>query len=120
MMKKQGGFSISDFLKTTVVVVVVIVLAVKLVPPYTEYGAIKRDLTEIVNDPDMADASPSEIRSAFAKKALIDDVKSVSADDIMIDRGPFQLRVKYGVKVPLVANVSVYFDFEIKAVKGSK
>ncbi len=119
-MKQQLGFSLSGFLTVAAILVVASLLAMKLVPPYTEYSTIQRDMTEIVNDPGMANASGPEIREAFSKKTAVDDVKSVSAEDIEIDREPFQLHVKYGVKIPLAANISVYLDFEAKAVKGSK
>lgn len=121
-MKWQRGLSLTGFLVTAVALIAAVLLVLKFVPPYTEYDLIKRDLTEIVNNPEMANSAGPEIRDAFAKKASIDEIKSISANDIKIDRdnGPFQLGVKYGVKVPLVANVSLWFDFDIKVTrKGS-
>ncbi|MHB1300339.1 MAG: DUF4845 domain-containing protein [Burkholderiales bacterium] len=119
-MKKQSGITLSGFLMASAIVIVAALLAVKIIPAYTEYESIKRDMTEIVNNPDMADASDLEIRDAFAKKASVDDVTSVTAQDIQIDRDPFQLHVKYVVNVPLVTNFGLHFDFEVKAIKGAK
>lgn len=119
-MDRQNGFSFSGFMTAAVVVILLTIPVFKLVPPYIEYNAIKTDMNEIVNDPDMASASGPEIRSAFAKKAIVDGIKSVTAEDLDIDRDPLRLHVKYHVKVPMVANFGVYFDFDIVAARHSK
>lgn len=119
-MNNQRGVSFFGFLVVCGFLIVISILATKLVPAYTEYSNIKRDLTEIANDPDMADASDMEIRDAFAKKASVDDVTAVTAGDIGIERDPLKLHVKYAVDMPIVANFALHLNFEVKAVKGSK
>lgn len=118
-MNRQRGVSLTGFLVVCVILVVVSVLAMKIVPAYTEYDTIKRDLTEIANNPDMANASDEDIRDAFAKKASIDDVTAVSAQDIDIEREPLKLHVKYSVDMPIVSNFTLHLNFEVNA-KGSK
>ncbi len=118
-MRRQLGVSITGFLVICGILVVVSVLAMKVVPAYTEYENIKRDLTEIAHNPDMADASDDDIRDAFTKKASVDDVTSITAQDIDITREPLKLHVKYGVDMPIVANFTLHLNFEVNA-KGSK
>ncbi len=119
-MGRQEGFSFSGFLTAAVFVMIAAVVVFKLIPPYLEYRAIRQDMKEVVDNPDLANASGPEIRDAFAKKALVDGIKSISAEDLKIERNPFGLHVKYEAKVPLVANLGAYFDFDIEAVKGEK
>lgn len=117
-MGGQKGFSFSGFLTAAVVVIIAAVLLVKFIPIYTEYHAIRKDMKEIVNNPDLANASGPEIRYAFSKKAVVDDIKSVNAEDLDIARDPLRLHVKYEVRVPLFAGLGVYADLDIKAARG--
>ena len=119
-MGRQEGFSFSGFLTAAVFVMIAAVVVFKLIPPYLEYRAIRQDMKEIVNDPDLAYAAGPEVRNAFARKAEVDDIRSISAEDLEIKRDPFRLHVKYGVKVPLIAGFGVYFDYDIEEVKGAK
>ncbi len=117
-MNGERGFSYSGFLGATIVLIVVAMLGYKFIVPYTEYRTIVNDMKEVVNNPDLADASGPEIRNAFAKKALIDDIQSVSAEDLEIKKDPLSLHVKYEKKVPVFDGIGFYLDFDAEAVKG--
>ena len=117
-MGRQEGFSFSGFLATAVLVAIAAVVFLEVIPPYLEYRTIRKDMKEVVENPDLSNAASPEIREAFSKKALIDGIKSVSAEDLEIKRAPFRLHVDYDAKVPLVLNFGAYFDFDITVVKG--
>lgn len=119
-MNRQRGEGILGVLSMVASAVVVVVLAIKLIPAYTEYSDIKRELSEIARDPDLSNASGPEIRNAFSKKASIDNVSSISASDLEIDRNPFRLHVKYTVKIPVVANYGIYVDYDVTATNEGK
>lgn len=118
-MKRQRGVSLTGFLAVCAILVVVGIFAMKLIPAYTDYSTIKRDMTEVAHNPGMADASDDEIRDAFTKKASIDDITAITADDIDISRDPLKLHVKYGVDMPIVSNFSLHLNFEVNA-EGSR
>lgn len=118
-MNRQHGVSLTGFLVVCGILVVVSALAMRVVPVYTEYNTIKRDLTEIANNPDMVSASDGDIRDAFTKKASVDNVTAITAQDIDIEREPLKLHVKYGVDMPIVSNFTLHLNFEVNA-KGSK
>jgi len=111
---KQQGVSLSGLLIWSVIIVLVAILGMRLVPSFIEYAAIKRALIATASDPGLQNARASEFRLAFDKRAAIDEIKSVSGRDIVINRQNAQvmLSVSYTVKKPLFANVSLLIDFE--------
>jgi hypothetical protein len=50
---------------------------------------------------------------AWAARATVDDVRSLSGDAIEYEKGPdgWQISANYSVKVPLFRNVAACFDF---------
>jgi hypothetical protein len=111
---KQQGVSLSGLLIWSVIIVLVAILGMRLVPSFIEYAAIKRALMATASDPDLQNAAARELRLAFDKRAAIDEIKSVSGRDIVINKQNTQvmLSVSYAVKKPLFANVSLLIDFE--------
>ncbi|MDZ4200970.1 MAG: DUF4845 domain-containing protein [Gallionella sp.] len=113
MPATQRGLSFSGFLVGAVILVLVSILGMKLIPVYMEDKTVKSMLVEIANDPDMQKANPRDIKMSFVKRASIDNVKVLSADDIEISKegDTLVLSAEYAVKIALVGNVSLYLEF---------
>tara|TARA_R110002073_G_scaffold167057_8_gene323678 strand:+ start:2531 stop:2905 length:375 start_codon:yes stop_codon:yes gene_type:complete len=115
-MQKQKGVSMSGLLMWSVIIFLVAILGMKLTPAYLEYASINKVLKAISSDPSLQTAQPSEIRQSFMKRAQIDNISVISAKEIKIKKGkgkgPKTLSADYSVKIPLVANISLYIDFE--------
>ncbi|MFZ5530817.1 MAG: DUF4845 domain-containing protein [Pseudomonadota bacterium] len=109
--------SLSTLLLLSIVLVVVSILGLRLVPPYIEYLSIQKVLTEVVNDPDARSGPPQNVRMAFSKRATINNITVINANDLAISRdgGELVLSVSYPVKVEMVGNISVCIDFEATA-----
>jgi len=86
----------------------------KLAPAYIEYSSIKKNLTAIVKDTNLQNVDLNQIRLSFNKRAQIDNIKTISGQDIKINRenGHIILSVKYTTKIPLISNISLNIDFE--------
>ena len=112
-MKSQRGLSFSGFLLGAFLLVLASVVGLKLVPVYMQNSEINKIFAAISSDPDMQKASVREIRASFEKRASIDNVTAIKAEDIEIqmDSGHPVLSASYAVKVPLVANISLYIEF---------
>jgi hypothetical protein len=84
------------------------------VPVYLEYTAIKKNLTAIAQDPNLQQADLNQIRLSFSKRAQVDSIKSISGQDIKINKenNRIILSAKYTAKIPLVENISLNIDFE--------
>jgi hypothetical protein len=89
-------------------------LAMKALPPWIEYGNLVKAVKGTAADSSLKDATVAKVRDAFSRRADMDDVKSVTAQDLEITKegGELVISFKYEKKVPLFSNVSLVFDFE--------
>ncbi|HCI14087.1 MAG TPA: DUF4845 domain-containing protein [Gallionellaceae bacterium] len=113
MPAKQRGLSFSGFLFGAVVLIMVSIVGLKLIPAYMENATIKNLFVTIASDPEMQGATAGAIKMSYSKRASIENVQAITADDIDIEKadGDLVLSASYAVKVPLVANISLYLDF---------
>lgn len=112
-LQQQKGVTLSGLLMWSAILIMIVLLGMKLAPVYLEYAAIQKSFTEIANDSTLKNASPSEIRLFFNKRANINDIDVISGRDIRIskDKGRMILKADYSVTVPLFANISILIDF---------
>lgn len=118
-MQKQYGLSLSGLLLWSVILVIGAVTAMKIVPAYTEFALVKKALVSVAKNPELKDGPVSQIRAAFDKQATIDNIKVIAGKDIEVshESGQPVLAVNYPVKIPLVANASLYIDFSAASNK---
>ena len=113
-MKKQRGMTFLGVVLMVAAIVFVAVILLKLSPAYLEYISVKRTLTSIASDPGFTNMGKNEIMTAFERRAQVDDIKSIKAEDLEIlkeDGGKPTVSAEYQVVVPLMANVSALLDF---------
>jgi len=115
----QRGLSFSGFIFGAFILVFASIIGLKLIPNYMQDATIKNLFVAIANDPEMQKASPGTIRMSFIKRASVDNITAVKAEDIEIanDAGRLVLSASYAVKVPLVGNASLYLDFNPSSAK---
>jgi len=113
MPARQRGLSFSGFMFGAFILVLASISGLKLIPAYMEDAKIKNLFVAIATDPEMQRATPRDIRMSFMKRASIDNITAVKADDIEIASGGgrLELSASYAIKVPLVANASLYLEF---------
>lgn len=112
-LQQQKGVTLSGLLMWSVILIMIVVLGMKLTPVFLEYVAIQKSFAAIVNDSTLKNASPSEIRLSFNKRANINDIDVISGRDIKIskEKGRLILQADYSVIIPFFANVSILIDF---------
>lgn len=107
------------FIFLAAIVGFVLFTSFRCVPAWTEYFGLKKVLQGTANEFGV-DASTPSIRSAFDRRASIDDLPVKGTDlDIRKDNGRISLAVQYARKVPVAGNMSLLFDFEASAT-GNK
>lgn len=113
MPSQQRGITLGGFIMLAVLLVVVSIFGLKLIPAYMQNAQIKNIFNTIVHDPEMQKATAHDIKVSFDKRADIDDIKVIKADDITIamDQGRLVLSASYSVKIRLAGNVSLYLEF---------
>ncbi len=114
MLQKQKGVSLSGLLVWSVILIFIAISGLRIIPAYIEYSTIKKNLTAIVKETDSQNMDLNQIRLSFSKRAQIDNIKSVSGQDIKINRenGQIVLSAGYTTKIPLISNISLNIDFE--------
>lgn len=119
MPATQNGLSFVGFIFAAILVVLVGISALKLIPAYVQNAQIKTIFVAIANDPGMQGADIPAIRVAFDKRASIDNVNAIKAEDIKIVNvgNKLVLSADYFVMLPLVGNVSLYLEFNPTSAK---
>ncbi len=113
-MKFQRGISLNALVLGGAVLALISLLVMKSLPPWIEYGNLTKAVKGTASDASLKDAPMPKVRAAFERRADMDDVKSIRAQDLDITKegGELVISFKYEKKVPLFANVSLVFDFE--------
>jgi hypothetical protein len=109
----QRGLSLGGFVFGAFLLVVVSIFGIKLIPSFIQNAQIKKVFNEIVRDPNMAKASPREIKNSFGLRASIDAITVIKSEDIEIASGDgrLELSANYSVKLPLFGNASIVLEF---------
>ncbi len=117
-MKRQQGVTFVGMIFIAVLIIMGAIIALKLVPAYIEYATVVRHLREIANSPD-ARGSPRDIQVQFSKRAQIDNIRAVTAEDIDVTRDgdSVVLTASYQTRVKLFGNLSACIDFEARSSK---
>ncbi|MBI5429353.1 MAG: DUF4845 domain-containing protein [Nitrosomonadales bacterium] len=119
MLSHQRGMSFGGFIFAAFLFVLLSITGIKLIPAYIQDAKIKNVFTSIARDPDMQKASPYQIKESFEKHSSVEDITAISASDIEIstEDGVPYLSASYAVKVPVVANISFYLEFNPSSAK---
>lgn len=114
MRQKQKGISLPGLLVWAVILILIAISSLKIAPAYIEFSTIKKNLSAIVKDMNAQSADLNQIRMSFNKRAQIDNIKSINAQDIKINKenGRIVLSASYTVRIPLVSNISLTIDFD--------
>jgi hypothetical protein len=112
-MRRQKGVTITGMLMVSIVLVIVLILAFKVVPFYLEYNTIKKNFRAMAEDPALQKVSVGDMRRSWDARTIVDDVKSLSPQDIDYNRDAsgWTITADYSVKVPLFQSINLCMDF---------
>ena len=119
IVNRQRGVSLSGLLVWSVILILAAIAGMKVIPAYVQDAEIKSILSTIVNDAEMQGAQSKDIRESFSKRAMMNNINVVTANDIEIvkDARGLSLSISYQVKIPLVGNASLLLEFNPSSVK---
>lgn len=119
MMNRQRGLSLSGLLFVAVVLIFAAVGAMKLIPAYMQSAQVQNVFDAIVQDPEMQKASVRDIRMSYIKRASINDITAVKAEDVEVekDANGISLSTSYTVKIPVAGNAILLLEFNIRSPK---
>ena len=113
MKRTQRGMTLVGFIIVLAVVGVFAYIAMKLVPMYSEYYAVKQALKGLQQEPGIANRDPAKIQDLFFRRLYISYAENVKPEHVKIERvdGGWNMRVDYEVRKPLMANLDVVGKF---------
>ncbi len=113
MAIRQRGVSLSGLLIWVMLLIFAGIGAMKLIPAYIQNAEIKGILHTIAHDPEMLSAPASTIRESFGKRAMMNNISVVTAEniDIVKNSGGLSLSINYSMKIPLAGNASLLIEF---------
>jgi hypothetical protein len=116
-MNKHRGISLIGLLITSGVLVFFALMGFKLMPSYLEYFTVKRVVADIANSPEVRGGSLHDVQAAFARRAQIDNITSVTANELEVTKTGegFEIAVSWAARVPLFGNLNACIDFEVKS-----
>ncbi|MFA7607357.1 MAG: DUF4845 domain-containing protein [Rhodocyclaceae bacterium] len=116
MKHSQRGVSLVGLVIIASLLGFVLLVGFRCVPAINEYMAVQRIVKAVAEEGDNG-ASMTELRRSFDHRAQIDNVSTIGGKDLDIYKqgGKVVVEAKYGRKVPIAANVSLFFDFHAKS-----
>lgn len=116
--QRQRGLTIIGFVLVAVVVGIFVVVGARMVPAYIEYYSVQKSIEKSLYDA-RDPGSIGEVRRTFEKYLATDYIESVRPSDLEMTKEGNQTTVSVAWTriLPLVANVSLYIEFEAKATR---
>jgi hypothetical protein len=112
-IKRQKGATFLGMAIIAGILICAAIIGMKMAPAYIEFMSVKKVL-RAMNQDSLSSMSKKEIKDSYVRRASIDDISSVTPDDLVIEKdesGSTVVSVQYRVIKPLVGNVSVILDF---------
>ena len=113
MKRTQSGMTLIGFVVVLAVVGLFAFVAMKLVPMYSEYYAVKQALKGLAAEPGIADQDPAKIQDSFFRRLYISYAEDVKPEHVKIKRidAGWQMDVNYEVRKPIISNLDVVGKF---------
>lgn len=113
-MKRQRGVTFVGMVFIAGLIVFGAIIGIKLVPAYIEYATVTNHLRELAKGPEGRSGNNADIIVAFRKRAQVDDIRVVGAEDLAIEREGNEavITASYSTKIKLFGNLSACIDFE--------
>ncbi len=121
--RRQQGIGFIGLSFVVIVVGAVVLLGFRLLPAYLQFLTVKTALKEVAGNPELKSAGVAEIRSAFDKRAIVNDIKVIGSQDLDIEKdgdGGFTVSANYSQQIPLFQNVSACIDFSTTSSTSGK
>lgn len=106
---RQSGMTMAGTMVVLVAILVLGIIGFKTAPAYAEFYTIK-DIVASLNE--SSDKTRSGIKETFQKRAQIDNITSMSGDDLVMKEGV--ISAEYEKVIPLFGNMSLLLEFDTK------
>ena len=116
--RQQQGITVITLVFVLVLVAFFTLILLRLAPIYIEHYKVVSHLENLAREAGVRKFTDKEVKDTLLKRYDIDDVDSVTVDDIFIerpDRSTLILAVEYEVRVRALGNVDMFVSFSDEA-----
>lgn len=108
-LQRQRGVSLSGLLVVVAALAIVGILAMKIVPTYTEYLSAK----DAIVAAKATNGTVSEVKGAFVRAADVNNIRSIKSSDLVIEKvdGQTEVSFDYDAEVALLSNVKLVIRY---------
>lgn len=112
-LQRQRGIGFIGLVFVFAVCGVVLLLGLKLVPVYLEMFSVKKVIAAMASSEEVKSGTVADIRKSFDRRAVIDNIKAVSGEDLEISKegGDTVVTAVWQQKVPLFTGYTLVVDF---------
>jgi hypothetical protein len=116
-MKYQRGFTLGGVFFFMILVGFFAYGAARILPAYMDYWVVQKVLKNALSQPDVANLKERNIRDKFTKEMSLNNVKVVSAEDLVFEpiANGMKVSVDFSVKKPFMGPVNLCMDFHAEA-----
>ncbi len=110
---QQRGIGFIGLIFIFAVIGCVTLLGLKLIPAYIEYYSVKKVIAAMASSEEVKSGTVLEIRKSFDRRATIDNINVIKADDLEISKEGNDTVVAaiYQQKIPLFTGYTLLIDF---------
>ncbi len=112
-VRRQDGLTITTLVIFLVVVGIVAIFFIKVSPVWIEYYSIRQAIAGMEKAGDLAKSMPA-VRESFDRRAEVGYITAIRGQDLDLSKtgSGFSVAFSYRKEIPIVANMSVVFDFQ--------
>lgn len=113
-MRKQQGMTLIGMVIVAFIAGIFVLAAIRLIPVYLEFMKVNSAMDAMKIDLDGSNAGPGQIRTSLERRFDIDDVRSITPRDVLIERtaNGYVVKADYESRAPFIANVYFLVDFD--------
>jgi hypothetical protein len=114
MLRHQRGITFIGGLVIATFVAIIGFAALRLAPVYLEYQKVVAAFKQIEVEYATGGATEGDIRLTLQRRFDVDDVTSITPQEVSIRRnnGTLEVSVEYSAVAPFISNISFLVDFE--------
>ncbi|KRT56201.1 hypothetical protein Ga0074115_13422 [endosymbiont of Ridgeia piscesae] len=111
---RESGMTAISMLLVFVMVGAVALMAIKIIPVYTEHFTVRSALESLQAESLIGRKSLSEIRKAFLRRMEVNYISTVKKEHVKVERqgSTTIVRVSYEVRIPLMGNLDAIVSFD--------
>lgn len=119
-LRHQRGIGFVGLIFVFAVAGVAVLLGLKLVPVYLELFSVKKVISAMGKSEEAKTGTVAEIRKSFSRRAVIDDIKAITADDLEVTKegGETVIVAAWQHKVALFTGYTLVVDFSVSSKDG--